>query len=73
MMIYKLEADTWQDKVEEIAILACDGDIVFVPNIKAMNKVMKRLIEIKPGVMIYVRLSDWKYSPTVGKEVDDVL
>lgn len=70
MTTYTLQKDDWKDHIDDLALIACEGDIIMVPNIRAMNIVMRKLIEMKPNTIIYVRLSEYKYWPKIGSDIE---
>ncbi len=67
-MIYRIEQDTQQDSVDLIVHSASSGDLVLVPSIKMLNQMTRKLETMKPGVLVYVRVSSWRYFPRVGEE-----
>ena len=69
-MNYKLDKETWREHIESVARGAGQGDLILVPSIKVLNEMTRRLVEFKPGVLVYVRVDGWRYFPRVGEEIE---
>ena len=67
-MIYRLDQETWQEKIDLVAHSATSGDLVLVPSIKALNQMTEMLTKFRPGVLVYVRVDGFRYFPRVGEE-----
>ena len=69
-MHYKLDKETWHEHIDSVAKSAGQGDLILVPSIKVLNEMTRRLVEFKPGVLVYVRVDGWRYFPRVGEEME---
>lgn len=66
-MHYKLDSLD-HHQIDSIARRANQGDLILVPSIKVLNEMTRRLVEFRPGVLVYVRVEGWKYFPRIGEE-----
>lgn len=49
---------------------AAKGDIIVTPTIHVYNNTMKLLAELRPDVLIYVRMESFEYYPAIGVDND---